>query len=154
MYWAEYREKTHADMGRTCTHSFSRQGWRAARFVPYVQNSKIFAYILFIHCNSQSSVVSNYTIKLQFYKHQNVWCKNEEREHFSQLGGKQPGADFFLHLLLSSQLSYLPEALEMQDEDVGESPQAHLHHALLKLLTVGTLPRVIRGKLEAVKSTF
>lgn len=39
--------------------------------------------------------LSNYTIKLHFYKHQNVWCKNEEREHFSQLGSKQPGADLF-----------------------------------------------------------
>lgn len=42
----------------------------------------------------------------------------------------------------------------MQNEDVGESPQAHLHHALLKLLTVGTLPRIIRSKLEAAKSRF
>lgn len=50
--------------------------------------------------------------------------------------------------------SYLPEALEVQDEDVGQSPQAHLHHALLKLLTVGTLPRIIWGELEAVKPIF
>lgn len=42
----------------------------------------------------------------------------------------------------------------MKDEDVRESPQAHLHHALLKLLTVGTLPRIVRGQLESVTSTF
>lgn len=42
----------------------------------------------------------------------------------------------------------------MQDEDVGEGPQAHLHHALLKLLTVGALPRVIGGELGAARSTF
>lgn len=44
-------------------------------------------------------------------------------------------------------LSHLPEALQVEDEDVRERPQAHLHHALLQLLTVGALPCVIRGEL-------
>lgn len=44
-------------------------------------------------------------------------------------------------------LPYLPEALQVEDEDVRERPQAHLHHALLQLLTVGALPCVIRGEL-------
>lgn len=28
-------------------------------------------------------------------------------------------------------LSHLPEALQVQDEDVWQRPQTHLHHALL-----------------------
>lgn len=44
-------------------------------------------------------------------------------------------------------LSHLPEALQMEDEDVRERPQAHLHHALLQLLAVGALPSIIWGKL-------
>ncbi len=44
-------------------------------------------------------------------------------------------------------LSHLPEALQVEDEDVRERPQAHLHHALLQLLTVGALPGIIWGKL-------
>lgn len=44
-------------------------------------------------------------------------------------------------------LSHLPEALQMEDEDVRECPQAHLHHALLQLLAVGALPSIIWGKL-------
>ena len=48
------------------------------------------------------------------------------------------------------ELTYLSEALQMKDEYVRKGPQAHLHHALLKLLTVGTLPGIIWGKLESV----
>lgn len=44
-------------------------------------------------------------------------------------------------------LSHLPEALQVQDEDVRQCPQAHLHHPLLQLLTVRALPGVIWGKL-------
>lgn len=44
-------------------------------------------------------------------------------------------------------LSHLPEALQVEDEDVRESPQAHLHHALLQLLAVRALPRIVWGKL-------
>lgn len=44
-------------------------------------------------------------------------------------------------------LSHLPEALQVEDEDVRERPQAHLHHALLQLLAVGALPGIIWGKL-------
>lgn len=46
--------------------------------------------------------------------------------------------------------AYLSEALEVEDQYVGESPQAHLHHALLQLFTVGTLPGIVGGKLESV----
>ena len=46
--------------------------------------------------------------------------------------------------------SHLSETLEVEDQDVRESPQAHLHHALLKLFTVGTLPGVVGGKLQTV----
>lgn len=42
-------------------------------------------------------------------------------------------------------LAHLPEALQVQDEDVRQRPQAHLHHALLQLLAVGALPGVVRG---------
>lgn len=49
---------------------------------------------------------------------------------------------------LVAPLAHLPEALEVQDEDVGQCPQAHLHHALLQLLAVGALPRVVRRQLE------
>ncbi len=45
-------------------------------------------------------------------------------------------------------LSHLSEELEVKDEDVWESPQAHLHHALLQLLTVRTLPCIVRGQLS------
>lgn len=45
-------------------------------------------------------------------------------------------------------ISHLPEALQVEDEDVRERPQAHLHHALLQLLTVGAFPGIIWGKLE------
>ena len=44
-------------------------------------------------------------------------------------------------------LSHLPEALQVEDEDVRERPQTHLHHALLQLLAVGALPGVIWGEL-------
>ena len=42
---------------------------------------------------------------------------------------------------------HLPEALEVQDEDVRQRPQTHLHHALLQLEAVGAAPRIIRGQL-------
>lgn len=45
-------------------------------------------------------------------------------------------------------LAHLPEALQVEDEDVGQSPQAHLHHALLQLLAVRAFPGVIWGKLQ------
>lgn len=45
-------------------------------------------------------------------------------------------------------LSHLPEAFEVEDEDVGERPETHLHRALLKLLTMRALPCVIRGQLS------
>ncbi|KAL0198358.1 hypothetical protein M9458_006898, partial [Cirrhinus mrigala] len=48
---------------------------------------------------------------------------------------------------LVTALSHLSEAFEVKDEDVWEGPQAHLHHALLQLLTVRTLPRIVRGQL-------
>ncbi|TNN55238.1 hypothetical protein EYF80_034504 [Liparis tanakae] len=53
---------------------------------------------------------------------------------------------------LSAWYTYLSEALEVEDEYVGESPQAHLHHALLELLTVRTLPGVVRGELESLNA--
>jgi len=43
----------------------------------------------------------------------------------------------------TSTVAHLSEALEVEDEDVGQCPQTHLQHALLKLLTVGTLPGII-----------
>lgn len=43
--------------------------------------------------------------------------------------------------------AYLSEALQVEDQYVGEGPQAHLHHPLLKLLTVRTPPGIIRSKL-------
>lgn len=46
-------------------------------------------------------------------------------------------------------LQYLSEALEVEDEDVGQRPQTHLHHPLLQLLTVGALPGVVGGQLES-----
>ncbi len=49
---------------------------------------------------------------------------------------------------LVTALSHLSEALEVKDEDVWESPQAHLHRALLQLLTVRTLPCIVRGQLS------
>lgn len=45
-------------------------------------------------------------------------------------------------------LSHLPEALQVEDEDVRQRPQAHLHHALLQLLTMRALPGIVRCKLE------
>ena len=48
---------------------------------------------------------------------------------------------------LGAALGSLPEALEVQDEDVGQRPQAHLDHALLQLLAVGAAPRIVRGQL-------
>lgn len=45
-------------------------------------------------------------------------------------------------------LSHLPEALQVEDEDVRQRPEAHLHHALLQLLAVGALPGIVWGKLE------
>lgn len=50
-------------------------------------------------------------------------------------------------------LPHLPEALQVEDEDVRQRPQAHLHHALLKLLAVRTPPGVIRGELESAQRT-
>ena len=44
-------------------------------------------------------------------------------------------------------VSHLPEPLQVQDEDVRQRPQAHLHHALLQLLAVRALPGVVWGKL-------
>lgn len=44
-------------------------------------------------------------------------------------------------------LTHLPEALQMENEDVWQGPQAHLHHALLQLLTMGALPGIIRCQL-------
>ena len=44
-------------------------------------------------------------------------------------------------------LTHLPEALQVEDEDVRQGPQTHLYHALLQLLTVRALPGVIWGKL-------
>lgn len=41
----------------------------------------------------------------------------------------------------------LPEALQVEDEDVWERPKTHLHHALLQLLAMGAFPSVIWGKL-------
>ncbi len=51
-------------------------------------------------------------------------------------------------------LFYLPKALEMEDENVRESPQAHLHHALLQLLTMGTLPGIVWGELEQTSESI
>lgn len=50
-------------------------------------------------------------------------------------------------------LPHLPEALQVEDEDVRQRPQAHLHHALLQLLTVGALPGVVRGQLVRGRET-
>lgn len=47
--------------------------------------------------------------------------------------------------------TYLSEAFEMEDEYVRERPQAHLHHALLQLFTVGTFPGIVRIELELVR---
>ncbi len=49
-------------------------------------------------------------------------------------------------------LSHLPEALQVEDEDVRQRPQAHLHHALLQLLAVWALPGIIWGKLVEGKN--
>lgn len=45
-------------------------------------------------------------------------------------------------------LAHLSEALQVEDEDVRQGPEAHLHHALLQLLTVGAFPGIVWGKLE------
>lgn len=49
-------------------------------------------------------------------------------------------------------LSHLPEAFEMEDEDVGERPETQLHHALLELLTMRALPCVVWGQLSKHES--
>lgn len=49
---------------------------------------------------------------------------------------------------LVTPLSHLSEAFEVKDEDVWEGPQAHLHCALLQLLTVRALPCIVRGQLS------
>lgn len=48
-------------------------------------------------------------------------------------------------------LANMREAFQVKDEDVRECPQAHLHHALLELFAVGTLPSIIWGKLKRKK---
>lgn len=45
-------------------------------------------------------------------------------------------------------LSHLPEALQVEDKNVRQRPQAHLNHALLQLLAVGALPGIVWCKLE------
>lgn len=45
-------------------------------------------------------------------------------------------------------LAHLSEALQVEDEDVRQSPQTHLHHALLQLLAVGAFPGIVWGKLQ------
>lgn len=50
---------------------------------------------------------------------------------------------------LVSSFTHLPEALEVEDEDVWERPQTHLNHTLLQLLTVRTLPCIVWSQLHA-----
>lgn len=45
-------------------------------------------------------------------------------------------------------LAQLAEPLQVDDEDVGQGPQAQLYHALLQGLAVRTLPRVVLSQLE------
>lgn len=45
-------------------------------------------------------------------------------------------------------LPHLTEPFKVDDEDVGQRPQAQLHHALLEDFAVGALPRIILGQLE------
>lgn len=44
--------------------------------------------------------------------------------------------------------THLPEALQMDDEDIRKGPQTELHSALLKHLTVGASPSIIRSQLQ------
>lgn len=45
-------------------------------------------------------------------------------------------------------LSYLTEPFQMDDQDVGQSPQTQLDHTLLEDLAVRALPCIILGQLE------
>lgn len=45
-------------------------------------------------------------------------------------------------------LPHLPEAFQVNDEDIGECPQAEFDHALLKDLAVGTAPGIIWSQLQ------
>lgn len=72
-------------------------------------------------------------------------CSSEEHKPDSQSSNRRTS----LWTEATSKLAYLSEALEMEDQDVREGPQAHLHHSLLKLLTVGTLPGIIWSKLKS-----
>lgn len=45
-------------------------------------------------------------------------------------------------------LSHLTEPFKVDNEDVGQRPQAQLHHALLEDFAVGALPRIVLGQLE------
>ena len=45
-------------------------------------------------------------------------------------------------------LAHLAKALEVDDKDVGQGPEAQLHHPLLQSLAVRAPPRVILGQLE------
>ena len=49
---------------------------------------------------------------------------------------------------LVSPLAHLAEPFEVDDKDVGQGPQAQLHHALLQGPAVGTPPRIVLGQLE------
>lgn len=53
---------------------------------------------------------------------------------------------------LVSPLTHLPEPLQVEDEDVRERPQAHLHHALLQLFAVRALPGIVWGELGGKKT--
>lgn len=48
--------------------------------------------------------------------------------------------------------AHLPEALQVEDEDVWQRPQTHFHHALLQLLTVRALPGIVWGELKGMES--
>ena len=45
-------------------------------------------------------------------------------------------------------LAHLAEALEVDDKDVGQGPEAQLHHPLLQGLAVRAPPSVILGQLD------
>lgn len=49
---------------------------------------------------------------------------------------------------LMALFAHLPEALQVDDEDIRKCPQAELHGALLKHLAVGAAPSIIRGQLQ------